>query len=160
PFRIPHSAPRISGGGPEPGGGPEVGGGAAALGEGVAGEAAVELFLLLLAFGVVGEFGESAIVGGVGGRGGGGEGGGARALGVAGVAVAEGAGREGGVGELGGQREETAAFAFAPGAADQGVAVLEAVVEEGERLAFGERDEPEGELRHLDRHRVLVDAVE
>src|SRR5216684_4765605 len=34
------------------------------------------------------------------------------------------------------------------------------MIEEGEGAIFGERDKPERELRHLDRHRILVHAVE
>src|SRR5690606_966725 len=44
--------------------------------------------------------------------------------------------------------------------ADEGVAVAEGVVDEGEGEVFAEGDEREGELGELDGRRVLVDAVE
>src|SRR5205823_484895 len=78
-----------------------------------------------------------------------------------GTVVAGGGPEPGGAGDLGGQREQLAAHLLgAPDATDEGIPVLEAVVEEGERLAFGQRDQPERELGHFDGHRVLVDAVE
>jgi hypothetical protein len=44
--------------------------------------------------------------------------------------------------------------------ANQGIAALERVVEEGEGPVALQRDEPEGELGHLHGHRVDVHAVE
>ncbi len=44
--------------------------------------------------------------------------------------------------------------------ADEGVAVAEVVVEEGEGVVAGQRGEPERELGEIDGHPVLIDAVE
>ena len=44
--------------------------------------------------------------------------------------------------------------------AEQGIAALERVVEEGEGPVALQGDEPEGELGHLHGHRVDVHAVE
>ena len=46
------------------------------------------------------------------------------------------------------------------GHAEQRVAGAQRVVDERERAVLGERDQPQRELGHLDRHRVLVDAVQ
>ena len=46
------------------------------------------------------------------------------------------------------------------GRADEGVAALDVGVEEGQRLAWVQGLQPEGDLRQFDGHRVDVDAVD
>jgi hypothetical protein len=82
--------------------------------------------------------------------------------------LAEGHGAGEGVSEELGAEIELGAYAALPvkGAdlleveADEGVAVAEGVVEEGEGFVFAEGEQPEGELGQLDGGGVLVDAVE